>query len=200
MDGTIPVNYRGKFSNSVKYSLHFINKIILCTKYILFFSSGNNYNIPLMIVLPFDYPSSPPILTVNPASNMQIAQNHPHVEPSGRVRHEYLTNWRVSLFVIRVFFNTSSTQTIYIIEHSAALAPMQHFLLSPSISSIPAPICRRSCSSSSSRSLRKHLCTPTELRRRSQHSLSRSSRHRAPHSPIPVCYANAIYLCALPGL
>ena len=56
---------------------------------------GNKYNIPITIVLPLNYPYSPPIVTVNPTASMRYAPNHPNVDSNGNVRHEYLSDWKV---------------------------------------------------------------------------------------------------------
>lgn len=63
----------------------------------LLFVSGNLYNIPILIALPLDYPTSAPIVSLRPNKYMEIAKNHPLVDSTGIVRHEYLTDWKVNL-------------------------------------------------------------------------------------------------------
>ena len=112
--------------------------------------SGNNYNIPLTIVLPSNYPSSPPMLTVKPTANMSIAPNHPNLDPNGNVRHEYLTDWKVALPI-----NNLLHMFLHITQHK-----MLSFLFSFS----RAATSRLSCRSFDSCSLRRLLYTPIDNR------------------------------------
>ncbi|KAF3933166.1 hypothetical protein ABW19_dt0208091 [Dactylella cylindrospora] len=53
---------------------------------------GATYNIPLIIWVPYQYPSLPPTVLVIPGKNMGIRQTN-HVDASGRCYHPYLAYW-----------------------------------------------------------------------------------------------------------
>ena len=71
---------------------------------------GAKYNIPVSIWLPENYPSSPPIVYVNPASDMVIKTNHPFVDASGVVSSTYLRNWSQPQSTLMIMCNDISIQ------------------------------------------------------------------------------------------
>ena len=54
---------------------------------------GNQYNIPIQILLPKRYPKDPPLCYVRPTSNMELRQRHKHVDSSGQCFLPYLHKW-----------------------------------------------------------------------------------------------------------
>merc|ERR1712157_192980 len=57
---------------------------------------NKQYNIPLDIYLPPQYPIRPPINFVRPVENMVIKDNHRHVGSDGMVYMPYLHTWNQS--------------------------------------------------------------------------------------------------------
>lgn len=56
---------------------------------------GNKYNIPVKIWLTEGYPQYPPLVFVVPTRDMELKQNHKHMDPSGRCFLPYLANWKI---------------------------------------------------------------------------------------------------------
>ena len=54
---------------------------------------GSEYNIPIDLYVPPQYPVRPPIIYVRPARNMTIKVNHVNVGQDGMVYMPYLHNW-----------------------------------------------------------------------------------------------------------
>lgn len=67
LEGTIPIQYR-----------------------------SNQYNIPVALWLPLNFPSKCPICYVTPVANMKIKQKHMHVDSQGLIYHPYLHSWQAS--------------------------------------------------------------------------------------------------------
>jgi ESCRT-I complex subunit TSG101 len=64
LSGTIPVNYK-----------------------------NGNYNIPITVYIPENYPYAPPYVFVNPTQAMVITPKHAYVDATCKVSHPYLTAW-----------------------------------------------------------------------------------------------------------
>ena len=85
LEGTIPVNYKGT---------------LLCNKkfYNYLWTIGANYNIPITIWIPKQFPKVPPIPRVTPTATMSIKPSK-YVDNSGTVFLPYLHEWtRVSAY------------------------------------------------------------------------------------------------------
>jgi len=67
LEGTIPIQYRSK-----------------------------QYNIPVALWLPLNFPEKCPICYVTPVGNMKIKQKHMHVDSQGLIYHPYLHNWKAN--------------------------------------------------------------------------------------------------------
>jgi len=60
------------------------------------FHMGNTYNIPLEIIItPFEYSRSAPVVRVTPVPGMYIPARHRFVDANGIVSHYYLHRWSV---------------------------------------------------------------------------------------------------------
>jgi len=57
---------------------------------------NNQYNIPVDIYLPPQYPVRPPVCFVRPVENMVIKENHRHVGSDGMIYMPYLHTWNQS--------------------------------------------------------------------------------------------------------
>mmetsp|Transcript_20282 Transcript_20282/g.40584 ORF Transcript_20282/g.40584 Transcript_20282/m.40584 type:complete len:318 (+) Transcript_20282:365-1318(+) len=57
------------------------------------FFKGSQYNIPVDIYLPLDYPSRPPLVYVRPTATMALKEGHRHVDREGLVYMPYLHEW-----------------------------------------------------------------------------------------------------------
>jgi ESCRT-I complex subunit TSG101 len=60
------------------------------------FYKGAQYNIPVDMYLPYDYPNRPPMIYVRPTQGMQLKSGHKHVDREGLVYLPYLSDWRGS--------------------------------------------------------------------------------------------------------
>eukprot|EP01084_Bolivina_argentea_P166839 289632_1 len=67
LEGTIPIQYR-----------------------------SHQYNIPVAIWLPLNFPTNCPICYVTPVSGMKIKQKHMHVDSQGLIYHPFLHSWKSS--------------------------------------------------------------------------------------------------------
>ncbi|KAL7719745.1 Tumor susceptibility gene 101 protein [Entamoeba marina] len=65
--GTIPINYR-----------------------------GNLYNIPMMLMFPFDYPMKAPFFFTDPSPDMMIVPSHPYAMQDRTIVHPTITSWNDS--------------------------------------------------------------------------------------------------------
>jgi len=107
-----PLNYKEKSSVEIQILqlLHQINSLRSCvdnyvfndgTQQQLFKLEGtipiqyrsNQYNIPVALWLPLNFPTNCPICYVTPVSNMKIKQKHLHVDSQGLIYHPYLHSW-----------------------------------------------------------------------------------------------------------
>eukprot|EP01129_Flabellula_baltica_P001603 TRINITY_DN11551_c0_g1_i1.p1 TRINITY_DN11551_c0_g1~~TRINITY_DN11551_c0_g1_i1.p1 ORF type:complete len:458 (+),score=91.52 TRINITY_DN11551_c0_g1_i1:31-1374(+) len=79
LDGTIPVRY-----------------------------GSSSYNIPVLLWVPPQYPSSPPVMYANPTSDMTITKNHNFVEPSGKCFIPYISNWNPGCSLLPVLREAAS--------------------------------------------------------------------------------------------
>ncbi|KAK3731541.1 hypothetical protein QZH41_011144 [Actinostola sp. cb2023] len=60
-------------------------------------TSGESYNIPVRIMLQEDYPSSAPIVYVQPTEGMKMAKNIPYLNNRGKVTIAYLDEWKTQV-------------------------------------------------------------------------------------------------------
>jgi len=65
LEGTIPIQYR-----------------------------SSQYNIPVALWLPLNFPTNCPICYVTPVAGMKIKQKHMHVDSQGLIYHPYLHSWK----------------------------------------------------------------------------------------------------------
>lgn len=54
---------------------------------------SNTYNIPVQILLAYDYPHQPPTCLVTPTPDMVVKPKHPHVDQQGIVYLPFLNQW-----------------------------------------------------------------------------------------------------------
>ncbi|ELP85422.1 hypothetical protein EIN_087240 [Entamoeba invadens IP1] len=53
----------------------------------------NNYNIPMMVMFPYDYPIKPPFFLTDPSPEMMIVPQHPYAMPDRTITHPLLATW-----------------------------------------------------------------------------------------------------------
>ena len=52
-----------------------------------------NYNVPLLIMFPYDYPRSPPNFFTDPTPQMIVVPGHPYAFPDRTIVHPSLVDW-----------------------------------------------------------------------------------------------------------
>ncbi|BFU25416.1 hypothetical protein EHI8A_067180 [Entamoeba histolytica HM-1:IMSS-B] len=57
---------------------------------------GANYNIPIMIMFPYDYPMKPPFFFTDPSPDMVIVPQHPYAMDDRTIIHPLLQRWNDS--------------------------------------------------------------------------------------------------------
>jgi ubiquitin-protein ligase len=76
------------FDDGREFSLVILNGTVQITY------NHANYNIPIEVVIPDQYPDSPPIVYVRPTPTMEIKPNHSVIDSNGNVnRLPYLSRW-----------------------------------------------------------------------------------------------------------
>lgn len=73
-----------------------ISRLLLLTGTFPIYYQSAQYNIPVDIYLPEQYPESGPIIYLRPTSTMVIKHGHQHVDSNGVVYLPYLHEWRAS--------------------------------------------------------------------------------------------------------
>eukprot|EP01039_Chlorochromonas_danica_P008593 gene8593-9469_t len=122
-------------------------KLIAIIGTVPIFYGGSQYNIPVEIFIPLNYPNECPKMFVRPTANMTIKANHRHVDMQGCVYLPYLHEWKT----------TSNLQGLAEVASGV-------FSIEPPLFSKPAVgTVQTSSSSSSSAVAAKPSATPTPV-------------------------------------
>jgi len=90
---------------------------------------GRQYNTPVNIFLPTEYPAKPPLVFVRPNSKMVVNANHPNVNRNGECNHAYFARWDPSscnlVGCIKTLSDDFSKIPPLLTKSSAAQPPVQ---------------------------------------------------------------------------
>ncbi|KAL7714373.1 Tumor susceptibility gene 101 protein [Entamoeba marina] len=65
---------------------------------------NNQYQIPLMIMFPYNFPFGAPQFFTDPSPQMKIVPFHPFAKPDRSIHHPILSNWDSNLSILNVYF------------------------------------------------------------------------------------------------
>jgi len=67
-----------------------------------------NFNTPIDLWIPHDFPRSRPMMFIVPFDDMKIPKNHEHVGSDGRVYHSFLSDWNSNSTLAELLMSVSS--------------------------------------------------------------------------------------------